>query len=77
VVGKDQVARGREMHWIRIDRYYEAISTIGHAPSAGACMHCENARRAGVPVSARYTAAKGSEIVYNRCVGTDTAEQLP
>ena len=44
VVGKDQVAKGREMHWIRIDRYFEGEPTnptIHHQPVP--CMQCENA----------------------------------
>ena len=43
-VGKDQVARGREMHWIRIDRYYEgATREPGRAHQPVPCMHCEKA----------------------------------
>ena len=42
--GKDQVMRGREMHWLRIDRYYEGDADNPETYlSAGACMHCENA----------------------------------
>ncbi|MFU8848685.1 MAG: TAT-variant-translocated molybdopterin oxidoreductase [Opitutales bacterium] len=80
IVGKEQVLRGREMHWMRLDRYFSApeyqpdevpedvqVSFMGML-----CQHCENAPCESVcPVNATVHDRQGlNTMAYNRCVGT-------
>ncbi|HET6414452.1 MAG TPA: 4Fe-4S dicluster domain-containing protein [Anaeromyxobacter sp.] len=72
-VGKAQVARSREMHWLRVDRYFEGDLAEPRSVSQPlACVHCEAAPCEYVcPVNATVHSEEGlNEMVYNRCVGT-------
>jgi MoCo/4Fe-4S cofactor protein with predicted Tat translocation signal len=73
VVGKEEVLNGREMHWLRIDRYFESSlddPQVYFEPVL--CMHCEKAPCEPVcPVAATVHSSEGlNEQVYSRCIGT-------
>lgn len=86
VVGKEQVSRSREMHWLRVDRYFSGtgIHTGGYDNKADpdadpqmihqpvTCVHCEKAPCEYVcPVNATVHSDEGlNDMVYNRCIGT-------
>ena len=83
IVGKEQVMEGREMHWLRIDRYFSSegesdglIDDLPHDPQTNfqpvPCMQCENAPCEQVcPVAATVHDDEGlNAMVYNRCIGT-------
>jgi molybdopterin-containing oxidoreductase family iron-sulfur binding subunit len=78
VVGREEVARGREMHWIRVDHYFVGPSeALRSAFMPVPCMHCEKAPCEEVcPVGATLHDSEGLNLqVYNRCIGTRFCNQ--
>ena len=75
MVGKEQVAQGREMHWLRVDRYHEGDRAGPATCLPASSLHAlrEGAVRDGLPGDATMHSPDGlNQQVYNRCIGTRT-----
>jgi MoCo/4Fe-4S cofactor protein with predicted Tat translocation signal len=77
VVGKTEVTRGHDMHWMRIDRYFssniaEDADNVDVVFAPTMCQHCDNAPCENVcPVAATNHSSEGlNQMTYNRCIGT-------
>ncbi|MDN5850227.1 MAG: 4Fe-4S dicluster domain-containing protein, partial [Nitrococcus sp.] len=81
IVGPEEVARGHEMHWLRIDRYFDGpLEGPRLVFQPVPCMHCENAPCEYVcPVGAtQHTASGLNMMIYQRCIGTrDCSQNCP
>lgn len=78
IVGKNEVKRSHEMHWLRIDRYFASYRDNTEGDNLNVvfmpmlCQHCDNAPCENVcPVSATNHSSEGlNQMAYNRCIGT-------